>query len=373
MNQINRRNWLRLTGLAGSAALVAPLQANIPNYYGLGADEGKINGVARLSSNENPFGPSKKVREAIMTGFDEGCRYPFGKVQELMKALAEREGVEPNQIVITGGSTEGLKATGLTYGVHGGEIISPDPTYLSLLSYAEQFGAFINRVPLNDKLEHDLDEMEKRVNSGTRLVFVCNPNNPTGTIIPKDKITDFCQSLSQRTLVFSDEAYGDFITDANYPSMIGLVKEGANVIVSRTFSKVYGLAGLRVGYLVARPDIADRIRPNVMANTNMLAIYGALAALKDDEFYKFSLEKNEEGKAYIYGILDEIGLNYIKSHTNFVFFHTGRPIQKLISQMNEKGVNIGRPFPPLTDWCRISTGKMEDLQRFGEALKEVMV
>ena len=370
MSQINRRNWLRLTGLAGSAAFISPLRSHTSGFTV--EHPSLVNGAARLSSNENPFGPSKIVREALIAGFDEGCRYPFGKVQELMKELAKKEGVEPEQIVVTGGSTEGLKATGLTYGVHGGEVISPDPTYLSLLSYAEQFGAYINRVPLNDDLEHDLEEMERRVNHQTRLVFVCNPNNPTGTIIPAAKIRDFCLSLSQRTIVFSDEAYGDFITDKEYPSMVSLVKESANVIVSRTFSKVYGLAGLRVGYLIARADIAQRIRPNVMANTNMLAIYAALAALKDQSFYNFSLQKNDEGKAYIYGVLDDLGLKYIRSHTNFVFFHTGRPIQKLVSEMSDKGVQIGRPFPPLTDWCRISTGKMDDLQRFGDALKEVM-
>ncbi|NND33070.1 MAG: histidinol-phosphate aminotransferase family protein [Saprospiraceae bacterium] len=371
MNQINRRNWLRMAGIAGSAALVNPLAAQVelngPSGFLSYAGE-----KARLSSNENPFGPSEKVRQAIIAGFEEGCRYPFGKVRELMEALAAKEGVTSDQIVVTGGSTEGLKATGLTYGVHGGEIISPDPTYLSLLSYAEQFGAYINRVPLNDELEHDLDEMEKRVSHQTKLVFVCNPNNPTGTILPADNVRDFCLSLSERTMVFSDEAYGDFITERAYPSMVELVKQGANVIVSRTFSKVYGLAGLRIGYLIARPDIAARIRPNVMANTNMLAIYAALAALQDADFYKFSLKKNAEGKAYIYNVLDELGLKYVPSHTNFVFFHTGKPIRELIDKMSAKDVNIGRPFPPLTDWCRISTGRMEDLEKFAFALKQVL-
>ena len=371
MNQINRRNWLRMAGAAGSTALINPLagMAVLSESTDL---QSHVNGVARLSSNENLFGPSEKVRQAIIDGFGEGCRYPFAKVKELMSALAEKEGVTADHIVVTGGSTEGLKATGLTYGVHGGEIISPYPTYLSLLSYAEQFGAYINRVPLNDALEHDLDEMEKRVSHQTKLVFVCNPNNPTGTILPKDRVKEFCLSLSDRTMVFSDEAYGDFVTEPEYPSMIDLVKEGANVIVSRTFSKVYGLAGLRVGYLIARPDIASRIRPNVMANTNMLAIYGALAALKDRQFYDFSLEKNEQGKAYIYKVLNELGLRFVPSHTNFVFFHTGKPIRDLIAKMSDQNVNIGRPFPPLTDWCRISTGRMEDLEKFGEALKQVM-
>lgn len=370
MNQINRRNWLRLTGMAGSAALVSPLQSR---SFDLPLSATPTDVFARLSSNENPFGPSKVVREALIAGFEDGCRYPFGKVQELVKELAIKEGVEPDQIVVTGGSTEGLKATGLTYGIQGGEVISPDPTYLSLISYAEQFGAYINRVPLNEDLEHDLDEMEKRVNHQTRLVFVCNPNNPTGTIIPADRIRDFCWTLSKRTMVFSDEAYADFIEEKNYPSMVSLVKEGANLIVSRTFSKVYGLAGLRIGYLIARPDIAKRIQTNVMANTNMLAIHAALAALKDDSFYTSSIQKNQEGKQYIYNVLDELGLRYVKSHCNFVFFHTGRPVQQLIGKMADKKVQVGRPFPPLTDWCRISTGKTEDLQKFGEALKQIMV
>jgi len=369
---MNRRNWLRISGLVGSGAILAPLPA-------VASESGFVSnlfpdpsGPARLNANENPFGPSPKVREAIISAFDEGCRYPFGKVRELIKVLAEKEGVSPEHIVVTGGSTEGLKATGLTFGVNGGEVISPDPTYLSLISYAEQFGAFINRVPLNDDLEHDLDAMEGRVTNQTKLVFICNPNNPTGTIIPKDKIRDFCLSLANRTIVFSDEAYGDFMLDKDYPSMISLVKEGANVIVSRTFSKVYGLAGLRVGYLIARPDIAERIRPNVMANTNMLAIYAAMAALKDRAFYQESLDQNMQGKKYIYGVLDELGLRYKESHTNFVFFHTGKPIQELMQKMQEKGVHIGRPFPPLTDWCRISTGRMEDLEKFGTSLKAVL-
>ncbi len=364
MTQLNRRNWLRLTGLAGSAALVHPLTA-----MGTVPAPNAAPALARLSSNENPFGPSKKVRQAIMAAFDEGCRYPFRKMSDLAAKIAEREGVDADQVVITGGSTEGLKATGLTYGVHGGEVISPDPTYLSLLTYAAQFGAYINRVPLDDNLEHDLEEMERRVTSATKLMFVCNPNNPTGTIIAPEKVEDFCHSVSKKCMVFSDEAYIDFIEVPKYPTMVSLVKKGANVIVSRTFSKVYGLAGLRIGYLIARPDIAARIKPNVMAYTNMLAIHAATAALEDQEFYDYSLQRNSEAKEYLYGVLDELGLRYVRSHTNFVFFHTGKPIQKVIEQMRAKDVLVGRPFPPMTDWCRISTGTMADVEKFGSALK----
>jgi histidinol-phosphate aminotransferase len=368
MRQFNRRHWLRLTGIAGSAALVQPLSATPTTIHEINV---KPPSIARLSSNENPFGPSERVRKAVIEGFDEACRYPFGAVAKLSKKIAAKEGVSPEHIIITGGSMEGLKATGLTYGMDSGEIISPFPTFLSLVNYAKQFGAFVNRVPLNNDLEHDLDEMERRVTNRTSLVFVCNPNNPTGTIISKEKIGSFCDSLSKRCIVFSDEAYYDFITEPDYPSMVSLVKKGGNVVVSRTFSKVYGLAGFRIGYLIARPDIAARIKPNVMANTNMLAIYAATAAMEDPEFYDFSLQKNLEAKTYIYDLLDELGLRYVKSHANFVFFHTGRPIAYLVKEMKKHDVHIGRPFPPLTDWCRISTGRMEDVSKFGSALKKL--
>jgi len=241
-----------------------------------------------------------------------------------------------------------------------------------LISYAEQFGAFINKVPLTKDMGHDLEEMERRVTNNTSLVFVCNPNNPTGTLIPKKELWDFCNTVSDRTIVFSDEAYYDYITEPNYPSMVELVKQGKNVIVSRTFSKVYALAGLRVGYLIARPDIAERVRKNVMAKSNMMAVTAAIASLNDNTFYDKCLAKNIEGKQHIYKTLDELNLRYIPSHTNFVFFHTGREITELIPKMRAQKVAIGRPFPPLNDWCRISTGKMDDVRKFGEALKLVM-
>lgn len=364
---MNRRKWLQLTGLAGSATLLSPSETWAGSF---GPNPAAT--PARLCYNENPFGPSEMVKEAVIQAFMESShQYPFARIAELQQDIAEKEGVDASSIVVTGGSTEGLKATGLTYGWKGGEIVSPDPTYLSLLSYAEQFGAYINKVPLNDKLEHDLEEMDRRVTGNTRLVFVCNPNNPTGTLISKERIEDFCESLSRRTIVFSDEAYGEFITEEDYPTMTSLVKKGANVIVSRTFSKVYGLAGLRVGYLIARPDIANRIRPNAMASTNMLAVYAAKAALKDQQFYNTSLAKNLEAKEYMYELFDELGLKYVKSHTNFVFFHSGMPIGKLIDKMKAQDVQVGRPFPPLTDWCRISTGQMNDVMKFGEGLKKV--
>ena len=182
---------------------------------------------------------------------------------------------------------------------------------------------------------------------------------------------DFCSSVSKKAIVFSDEAYYDFIETPDYPSMDALVRKGENVIVSKTFSKVYGLAGLRIGYLIAKPSIAAAIRKNVVAMSNVLAIAAADAALQDDAFYKFSLAKNKEAKDKIYTVLDYLKLPYVRSSTNFVFFHSKKDIRDLGPQMLAEGVRIGRPFPPFYDWCRISTGTLEEVDRFVDGMLKV--
>ena len=369
MNHIDRRQWLKTISLSGSFALMGGLESMAMQFP---SKPSLPDSPVKLNANENPYGPSKAVRETLKATFDDACRYPFATLPGLVKMLAEKEGVPPESIVVTGGSTEGLKAAGLVYGLAGGEIIAADPTFQALLSYAENFGAFVHRVSLNSKLEHDLDAMSRRVTGKTRLIFICNPNNPSGTILNNETLRDFCKSHDGQTVIFSDEAYYDFILEPDYPSMTELVKEGRNVIVSKTFSKVYGMAGLRIGYLIARPDIARRLNDAAMASTNTLAIAAAMKALQDDEFYKYSLGRNMEAKTRIYQTLDELRLPYIKSHTNFIFFKSGRPIQQLEKDMQQENVLIGRPFPPMLDWARISTGTLEDVKAFSDALTRVM-
>ncbi len=367
MKNIDRRSWLRTVGMSGSFALLGGLEALAINSH----PRNNLAGAPiRLNANENPFGPSESVRKKVISELDSACRYPFRALSGLVDLLAEKEGVSRDHIIVTGGSTEGLKAAGLVYG--GDEIIAADPTFQALLRYSENFGTLVHRVPLDDNLGHDLEAMSSRINDKTGLIFLCNPNNPSGTLLPADALKDFCLSHESKAVIFSDEAYYDFITEADYPSMVELVKEGKNVIVSRTFSKVYGLAGLRIGYLIAKPAMAKKLKAAVMAMTNILAIEAAKVALSDDDFYKFSILKNWEAKQYIYRVLDDLNLPYVKSHTNFVFFETGRTIHELIPAMEQEGVVIGRPFPPLLEWARISTGTMEEMEMFGNALKAVM-
>lgn len=373
MKGLSRRDWIKTTtlgsGLAlmGAAGIVPTLSAEEIKKY----NPRPFAGPVRLGSNENPYGPSESMRKAMTAAFDNGCRYPWGYNASLVKMIAEKEGVPENYIVLVAGSTEGLKVAGLTFG-KGGEIITCAPTFLSMMEYAELWGTEINWVPLTKDLDFDLEEIEKRVSYETGLVFLCNPNNPTGKLLPAKQVLDFCETVSKRTVVFSDEAYYDYITEPNYPSMVELVKKGHDVVVSRTLSKVYGLAGIRMGYLVAKPELAQKLRDRVVANTNIMAIEAGKAALADKDFYRFSLEKNAEAKSMIIKTLDELKLPYLESHANFVFFQAGRDISELGKTMADKGFVIGRPFPPLNDWCRISTGTIEEITLFNQALKEVL-
>lgn len=364
-----RRDWLRSSvGLGG--LLLAP-SSLLSAQQKIEFQPRSLEPIIRLSSNENPYGPSKKVQERIQKSFVHGCRYPYAYSDDLAEQLAKKHEVAPESIIITGGSTEGLRITGLTFASNGGEIISGQPTFLAMMTYAEQWGATINWVPVGEDKGYDLDEIEKRISAKTKLIFLCNPNNPTGTLVPAKELVDFCEVASKKAIIFSDEAYYDFIETPDYPSMIDAVKRGDNVIVSKTFSKVYGMAGLRIGYLIAKPEIATQIRKNVVAMSNVLAIEAVKEALDDKAFYEFSLQKNREAKARIYTLLDHLKLDYVESHTNFIFFHAKKDIRELGPAMLAKGVRIGRPFPPFYDWCRISTGTLEEVDVFIKGMMEI--
>jgi len=238
-----------------------------------------------------------------------------------------------------------------------------------MLTYAEGVGAYVHRVPLTDDLVHDFVAMERRVTPATRLVFVCNPNNPTATIAPPAAVRDFCETVSSRAVVFVDEAYIDLLDDPAAHTMIDLVHQGRDVIVARTFSKIHGLAGMRIGYAIARPDIIARIAAYRMGSPNVLGVRAAIASLQDTAFQAYSRARIAEGRSFVNAVLDEVGYRYTTSHANFVFFHTGVPIQQFQKTMSDLGVLVARPFPPLLDWCRVSIGTTEELQVFATALR----
>ena len=372
----SRRDWFKSSiGIGGLMLTPSILSAEEIKKY----NPRSKSSIVKLSSNENPYGPSERVLNAIKNSFNDACRYPYEFIQELQKTLAKKHDVPVESIVITGGSNEALRITGLAISNKVGNIVAGQPTYLALMNYAEAWGAEIKWVPVDSDKGYDLKKIRESIDKETNMVFIANPNNPTGTLLNANSLADFCEDISKQTLVFCDEAYYDYINEKDYPSMDYLVRKDENVVISRTFSKVYGMAGLRIGYLVLKPELADDLfgkyspygRPNIMAQTNVLAVAAASEALKDTDFYKFSLKKANEEKDKIYKLLDYLDLKYVKSSTNFVFFESKKHIDKLSAEMLEKGVRVGRPFPPFYDWCRISTGTSEEVDRFIESMLEV--
>lgn len=372
----SRRDWFKSSiGIGGLMLTPSILTAEEIKKY----NPRSKSSIVKLSSNENPYGPSERVLNAIKNSFNDACRYPYEFIQELQKTLARKHDVPIESIVITGGSNEALRITGLAISNKGGNIVAGQPTYLALMNYAEAWGAEIKWVPVDSDKGYDLKKIRESIDKETNMVFIANPNNPTGTLLNANSLANFCEDISKQTLVFCDEAYYDYINEKDYPSMDYLVRKGENVIISRTFSKVYGMAGLRIGYLVLKPKLADDLfgkyspygRPNIMAQTNVLAVAAASEALKDTDFYKFSLKKANEEKDKIYKLLDYLDLKYVKSSTNFVFFESKKHIDKLSAEMLEKGVRVGRPFPPFYDWCRISTGTSQEVDIFIESMLEV--
>ena len=372
----SRREWFKSSiGLGGLMMTPSILTAEEIKKY----NPRPLSDIVKLSSNENPYGPSERVRNAIIDSFENACRYPYEYILKLQNILAKKHNVSPESIVITGGSNEALRVTGLAVADQGGEIVAGQPTYLALMSYAEAMGGKINWVPVDSNKGYDLGEIEKKINDKTKMVFIANPNNPTGTLLEKSSLSNFCESASEKTLVFCDEAYYDYINEPDYPSMDYLVRQGKDIIISRTFSKVFGMAGLRIGYMVLKPKLADKLfgeyspygRNKIMAQTNVLAVAAAIEALNDEDFYAFSLRKANEEKDKIYKLLDHLGLKYVESSTNFVFFESKRHIDDLSKEMLAKGVRVGRPFPPFYDWCRISTGTSQEVDRFVSAMLDI--
>lgn len=355
MSRINRREALAMAlgaGLVqGSAATafaeasVVPLRAGvrpIPLHY-----------------NENPLGPGPKARAAIAAAIDEGWRYVDEHADRLISAIAAAESVPTERIAIGSGSGELLHSLALGWAARG-SVICAWPTYGQLMTFAEKVGATVRRVPLDAQLRHDAEALDAAAPTGTGLVYLCNPNNPTGTVLPGPRLRDLCLRLAARSLVVVDEAYLDFVEPGATESMVDLARGGADVVVLRTFSKVHGLAGLRVGYALGRPDTIARLRSLELTSPNLPGIVAATASLGDREFIERSREHIRADRRRVTAACLELGMECSDSQGNFVFVRTGTTATDFRDRMRRLGVEVGRPFPPLTEWSRISLGRPED-------------
>jgi histidinol-phosphate aminotransferase len=387
-NEINRRNWIKTSAMmAGGLAFLggtadklaaAPIIKKLNHGEEVLTEEMFLRGApidlkARLNANENPFGPSPAAKKALMDAIDGSFRYPMRSIGDLAEKIAKYEGVSPfNNVMMAAGSTPLLMAAAMHYSEGGKEIVTGDPSYEDLPSRAVKFGAKWIKVSLTPDYKLDLDAMEAKVNANTGLVYICNPNNPTATVVDTAKLKAFIDRVSKKTTVFVDEAYINYLPDPDAVTMIGCVKAGQNVIVARTFSKLYGFAGLRCGYIITQPEIIGTL--SKYADGFGLAaptIAAAMAAYQEKDFLQDALKKTMASKEYLYSVLKKEGYEYIPSSANFVMFPLKMDKKKFSDEMYKRGVGIRTWVLNGKDYCRISIGRMDEMEAFADAFKQI--
>lgn len=377
---LSRRAWFKSSltlgaGLAMTPALLDSLMAapvsEAERMHGI--NPMLPNGIVRLGANENPYGPSPMARKAIEERITMGNRYVYSEIAELKSLIAAKEGVTPEHIMLGCGSSELLCLAGLGVGLEGGAVLSAFPVFRLLMDYATKFNARWDKVDLDDKLVHDLDKLAAAVKPDTKLIFVVNPNNPSGTVVDPQKLKNFCIEMSKKATVYMDEAYIEFLEPAQQQSMVELVKAGHNVIVSRTFSKVYGLAGSRVGYAIAHPDLIKKMTKYQMWGTlNQFAVAAAKASLADEQFVTMTRKLNAEARAHLDKYLDSKKWFYGKSQANVVFFPAPKPGKQILEEIEKKGYQIRVWDYQGKEWCRVSIGTLDEMKGFTKAFDEVV-
>jgi len=366
---ISRRDFARLLGAGAAAAVVRPTFSFAKSTQSAATSLAEA-GVVRLSANENPYGPSPKAFQAITDSFALACRYPDEHNNVLIDKLAKLNGVNHDQILLGDGSGEILKLCAETFtGPQNGRLVAADPTFEAILNNASSNGAEVVKVPLTSSFQHDLPKMRDSAKAG--LIYVCNPNNPTASITPKDGLRDFIAAAPSQTMILVDEAYFHYADSPDYESVIALVKDHPNLIVSRTFSKIYGMAGLRCGYCVAQKETIDRMRRNQMWDSvNCMALAAATASLDDLDHVPNGQRLNREAKTFVTSELDKMGYEQIPSQANFIMFDCKRPVVPLIQAMKERKVHVGRLFPSLPNHMRLTIGKKSEMETFVSAFKQ---
>ncbi len=332
-----------------------------------------ITDSVKLASNENPLGCSERVKAAIRDELSEAARYPDGGGFALRTALEKKHGVDANCITLGNGSNDVLDMIARVFLAPGYESLFSQYAFAVYPISSQAVGATLNIAPA-DNYGHDLDEMLNRVGDKTRVVWVANPNNPTGTWAGADELENFVAAIPSNVIVVVDEAYVEYVDEPDYPDASQWLSKYPNLIVTRTFSKAYGLASLRIGYGLSHPDVADLLnRVRQPFNVNSMALAGALAALEDQEFIEEAVRVNREGMVQLTGGFEELGLEFIPSVGNFITVDMGRPAAEIDQALLREGV-ITRPVANygLPNHLRISIGTRDENARFLDALKRVL-
>lgn len=375
---INRRNLLK-TGLLATVALpLTSIQARTDKREPLIGEPRNTNKskFVKLNSNENPYGPCDSAKEALMQAMSDGYLYPRNYTNALKDAIAAKEGLSRDHILVTAGSTEILGLCGLYYSKDKKTIISEFPTFESLPRYSLTIGAKWDKIPVNQDLTINLDQLAQGLHKDVSLVYLCNPNNPTGTEVSRKDLVPFVESVSKQYPVMIDEAYIELSREGQKATLAPMVQKNKNLIVCRTFSKIHGLAGLRVGYGLAHPDTIKSLKAFLGGKeltASIPSLAAAKASLEDTEFQHFSMQKIEEAREALYPYLDKWGVRYAKSSTNFViFYHEAFKNLNFRGELEKRDVLIrSYKFEDKT-WCRVSMGKVEDIHAFAKEMESLI-
>ena len=372
---INRRMFLAGSSVAVGSSMVLPsLAVAAPGATPTALAYGPLPGVAKLNANENPYGPSPAAIKAMDAAMRKGAYYVNDSVTRLKAMIAERHGLTPEHILLSSGSSGGL--TYLAQAVSGsGKILGPDLFWDTTSRMGTRQGGEIKRLAKSSDLAINLAAMEDAISDDVAMVQITNPNNPTGMIVPAEELVAFTRRASKKTLVLLDEAYNELTDDPQANSTIPLVKEGYNVVVARTFSKIYGLAGMRVGYMMAAPETIEMISQYALGDysLNQAGVAAAVASYDDEAFLAFSKAKVVEAREIISEALTANGLSALPSSTNFMFVDLGkRSAEDFRVAMAERNVLIRGIYRDYTQWSRVSMGMIKDVEQYAAALPSAL-
>jgi len=326
--------------------------------------------IIKLSSNENPLGPSPMARKAMMQAVNGSNRYPWEVTTQLREKIGALYKLTKEHVVIGAGSSELLGVVSLMAALQKGSGVAADPTFRLWMPAAKKTGLPIKLVPLTSGKITDLQRMKETIDADTKMVYICNPANPTGTIVPANELETFIKDIAPKCIILLDEAYTEFSEE---PSMAKWVNDYPNLVVAKTFSKIYGMAGARVGFALAHPQTIKQLndlQPWPNAGASAVTLAGAIASLDDEQFTNFCKKENQKAKAIFYGALDKTGMQYIPSHTSFVYFDSSAYGNDVRTVLESQQIVGARTFEEGSKWLRLSIGTQEEMQKVANTLIE---
>jgi histidinol-phosphate aminotransferase len=331
--------------------------------------------LAKLSSNENPWGPLPSVMDAMNYAWKYSNRYGYPD-GGLVEAIAQHHNVKPENILLGAGSGEILDVMALAFLDNGKKkVLGVEPTYSTVYQRASQIKAEAIKLPLNKDYSQSIPAFIEAANKHAAevgFIYLCNPNNPTGMIVSKAEVKQLLDGIPKDMPVMIDEAYHHFVQDPNYGPSAQYVIEGRPVVIARTFSKIFGIAAMRLGYAIAPPALVAKMKPYSMASINAIVKWGAVAGLSDTAGQKKVLDQTLKNRNKAIADIKTLGYEVLPTETNFFMVAIRREVQPVIEEFRKKGVAVGRPFPPMTQHMRVSVGTEEEMARFMTAFKEIL-